>query len=159
MQERYRALVLAALLGLAGCDGGGGAPSTSAASPAPTSTTPTSPIPTPPPPVTPAPPVHVDGAVQKGPFLVGTTVLINRRDERGRSTAATILSEIKDSIGSFAFDTSDPGLVQIVAAGYYFSELTGQVSNGTITLRAIVEVDDRPGQHVYVNIMTHLIND
>jgi N-acetylneuraminic acid mutarotase len=111
------------------------------------------------PPVAPALAVHVDGAVQKGPFLVGSTVLINRRDERGRSTSATLLSEIEDSIGSFSFDTNDPGLVQIVATGYYFSELTGQVSNSTLTLRALLEIDEQPGQKAYVNIMTHLIND
>ena len=103
--------------------------------------------------------MHVDGAVQKGPFLVGSTILINRRDQRGFSTASTILSEIEDSIGSFDFVTTDPGLVQIVATGYYFSELTGQVSNGTLTLRALYKITDQPGQKAYVNIMTHLIND
>jgi N-acetylneuraminic acid mutarotase len=90
---------------------------------------------------------------------VGSTVLINRRDERGISTASTIVSEIEDSIGSFDFVTSDPGLVQIIATGYYFSELTGQVSNGTLTLRALYNITSQPGQKAYVNIMTHLIND
>ena len=150
MLKRYRALGLTALLGLAACGGGGGSAPTPPAPPTPPPAAP---------PVTQAPSVQVDGAVQKGPFLVGSTVLINRRDERGRSTSATILSEIKDSIGSFSFVTDDPGLVQIVATGYYFSELTGQVSSGTLTLRAILEIEDRPGQKAYVNIMTHLIND
>jgi N-acetylneuraminic acid mutarotase len=133
---------------LGGCgDGGGGGG-------APATPPPAAPL-TPP---TPAP-VHVEGAVQKGPFLVGSTVLINRRDERGLSTSSTILSEIEDSIGSFDFVTTDPGLVQIVANGYYFSELTGQVSNGTLTLRALYGITSQPGQKAYVNIMTHLIND
>ena len=106
-----------------------------------------------------APPVvEINGAVQKGPFLVGSTVLVNLLDERGRSTPSTIVSEIEDSIGSFSFVTSQPGPAQLVASGYYFSELTGQVSSGPITLRALYEVSDRPGQVAYVNILTHLIN-
>jgi N-acetylneuraminic acid mutarotase len=109
-------------------------------------------------PLTPTP-VHVEGAVQKGPFLVGSTVLINRRDARGISTSSTILSEIEDSIGSFDFVTTDPGLVQIAATGYYFSELTGEASDGMLTLRALYEIGDEAGQKAYVNIMTHLIND
>ena len=63
---------------------------------------------------------------QKGRFLVRSTVLINLLDERGRSTMSTIVSKIEDSIGSFSFVTSQPGPVQLVASGYYFSELTGQ---------------------------------
>ena len=158
MQLRSRRLTLAALcLGacLSGCGGGGSAstpaaPSPSASPPPPSAAPPTATQPT---------PIYVDGAVQKGPFLVGSTVFINRRDTRGISTSATILSEIEDSIGSFDFVTTDPGLVQIVATGYYFSELTGQVSNGTLTLRALYEIRDKAAQKAYVNIMTHLIND
>ena len=141
MERGHRALFVAALGAcIGGCGGshGDGAPAA---------------------PVAPPTPVHVEGAVQKGPFLVGSTVLINRRDARGGSTGSTILSEIEDSIGSFDFVTTDPGLLQIVATGYYFSELTGQVSNGTLTLRALYEITDRPGQKAHVNIMTHLIND
>ena len=110
---------------------------------------------------TPAPPpvVEVNGAVQKGPFLVGSTVLINLLDERGRSTPSTIVAEIEDSIGSFSFVTSQRGPVQLVASGYYFSELTGQVSFGVITLRALYEISDEQGQIAYVNILTHLINN
>jgi N-acetylneuraminic acid mutarotase len=155
MQSRSRWLAIAALsfgACISGCGGGGGgAEGSTAAPPAPS--------PLAPPSAPPPPPIHIDGAVQKGPFLVGSTILINRRDLRGFSTASTILSEIEDSIGSFDFVTTDPGLVQIVATGYYFSELTGQVSNGTLTLRALYKITDQPGQKAYVNIMTHLIND
>jgi len=150
MQYGPRGLAIAALcVGacIGGCGGGSGGGESATPSPA---------VPlTPPAPAA----IHVEGAVQKGPFLVGSTVLINRRDERGVSTSSTILSEIEDSIGSFDFVTTDPGLVQIVATGYYFSELTGQVSSGTLTLRALHGITSHPGQKAYVNIMTHLIND
>ena len=95
-----------------------------------------------------------EGAVHRG--LHG---LINRLDSRGRSTPSTLLAEIEDSIGSFSFETTERGPVQIVATGYYFSELTGQISDGQLTLRALYEVSDDARQVAHVNILTHLIND
>ena len=126
------------MLALAGCGGGGGTPAAGARL---------------------ASPVLIEGAVQKGPFIVGSTVLINRLDDRGRSTPSTLLAEIEDSIGSFSFETTERGPVQIVATGYYFSELTGQVSDGQLTLKALYEVDTDARQIAHVNILTHLIND
>lgn len=129
-----------AVLAVAGCGGGGGT-TPGARTPAPATS------------------VLVEGAVQKGPFIVGSTVLINRLDDRGHSTPSTLVSEIKDSIGSFSFKTEERGLMQIVATGYYFSELTGQISDGTLTLKALYEVNSDARQVAYVNILTHLIND
>ena len=142
MSTRVACLV-SVLAFVAGCGGGGGTSARNAA-------------PTPPAPPT---PVVVQGAVQKGPFIVGSTVLINRLDSRGRSTPSTLLAEIKDSIGSFSFETSETGPVQIVASGYYFSELTGQISDGVLTLKALYEVSDSTRQVAHVNVLTHLIND
>jgi N-acetylneuraminic acid mutarotase len=107
----------------------------------------------------PAPSISVAGAVQKGPFLVGSTVLVNKLDSLGRPTDSTIVTEVEDSVGGFSFSTTSSGPVQIVASGYYFSELTGQVSSGTLTLRAVYDVSSASSQTAYVNIMTHLIND
>lgn len=101
----------------------------------------------------------VEGAVQKGPFLVGSSVWINRLDSRGKSTGSTFRAQIKDSIGSFSFEIDGTGPVLLEATGYYFSELTGQISNGMLTLRGIYEVDSDAHQVAYVNILTHLIND
>lgn len=137
---------LAACLLLAACGGGDSG----------TSTPPPGGGSTPPPAVT---TLSVAGAVQKGPFLVGSTVLVNKLDAQGRPTDSTIVTEIKDSIGSFSFTTTGAGPVQIVASGYYFSELTGNVSNGTLTLKALYDVGSATTQTAYVNLMTHLIND
>jgi N-acetylneuraminic acid mutarotase len=141
-----RAVCLLAVLALAACGGGSGG-SGGATPPAVT-----------PPPVSVAS-VLVEGAVQKGPFIVGSTVLINRLDNRGQSTPSTLVAEIEDSVGSFSFKTDELGPVQIVAMGYYFSELTGQISDGVLTLRALYEVNDDTRQTAHVNILTHLIND
>ena len=81
-----RVVCLLAVLALAGCGGGGGTPAAGA------------PL---------ASPVLIEGAVQKGPFIVGSTVLINRLDDRGRSTPSTLVAEIEDSVGSFSFETTE----------------------------------------------------
>jgi N-acetylneuraminic acid mutarotase len=136
----FRGMSALAMLALAGCGGGGDeTPAARASSP----------------PIL----VSVEGAVQKGPFIVGSTVLINRLDSRGRPTASTTTAEIEDSVGSFSFETDERGPMQIIATGYYFSELTGQISDGQLTLRALYEVSDDSRQVAYVNILTHLIND
>ena len=146
-----RIVLLTAVLALAGCGGGG-----SDGTPANTSTPSTNPAPAAPSNPT---PMVVQGAVQKGPFIVGSIVLINRLDDRGRSTPSTLLAETKDSIGSFSFETSESGPVQLVASGYYFSELSGQISDGVLTLKALYEVSASTRQVAHVNILTHLIND
>jgi N-acetylneuraminic acid mutarotase len=144
MTMRY--VGLAACFLLAACGSGGGGSDTSGPGPSGSSN---------PPPVT---TVSVSGAVQKGPFLVGSTVLVNKLNAQGQPTDSTIVTEIQDSIGSFSFSTSTPGPVQIVASGYYFSELTGNVSNGSLTLKALYNVGSASTQTAYVNILTHLIN-
>lgn len=110
---------------------------------------------------TPTPPFSaaVAGAVQKGPFVVGSTVLVNKLDDRGQPTDSTIVTEIRDSVGTFSFSANSAGPVQIVASGYYFSELSGQISGGTLTLKGIYDVGNASNQAAYVNIMTHLINN
>lgn len=103
--------------------------------------------------------ISINGAVQKGPFIVGTPVFVNRLDEAGNASEATVITEIDDSVGSFSFTVSESGPVQIVSNGYYFSELTGQISSGTLTLKSIYNASNENSQIAYVNILTHLIND
>jgi hypothetical protein len=144
-----KACALSVLFFLAACSGGGGGSGSDNG----------------PPPVigdNPSPPpaeLIITGAIQKGPFLVGSTVLINKLTAKGEPTDATLTTDIEDSIGTFSFKTTTPGPVQIVADGYYFNELTGQPSSGTLTLKALYEVNEQNDQRAYVNIMTHLIND
>jgi hypothetical protein len=101
----------------------------------------------------------ISGAVQKGPFIVGTPVYINRLDKFGNASESTIITKIEDSVGSFSFNLKGGGPVQLVSTGYYFNELTGQISKGTLTLKAIYNVLNENEQVAYVNILTHLIND
>src|SRR5262245_51720413 len=119
-----RWLFLVGVLTLAGCGGGGNGNEAASSTQPGNSTPPATQTPTTPtPPVTPAS-VVVAGAAQKGPFIVGSTVLVNRLDEQGKPTTSTLVTKIDDSVGSFSFETTERGTVQIIATGYYFSELT-----------------------------------
>jgi len=104
-------------------------------------------------------PISISGAVQKGPFIVGTPVFMNKLDKYGNASESTVLTEIEDSIGSFSFEIEGNSPVQIISNGYYFSELTGQISAGTLTLKAIYNASSENEQVAYVNILTHLINE
>jgi hypothetical protein len=101
----------------------------------------------------------VSGAAQKGPFLQGSTVLVNILDNSGNASDLTIVSQTSDSLGNFNFTTHHKGPVQIVTAGYYFNEVTGALSDGPLTLRGIFNVTANGDQTAYVNILTHLINN
>src|SRR5581483_4485107 len=103
--------------------------------------------------------VSITGAIQKGPFIVGTPVYVNKLDDRGNATSSTVITAIKDSIGSFSFQIEEGGAVQIISDGYYFNELTGQISKSTLTLKAIYNISSNEVNQANVNILTHLIND
>ncbi len=126
-------LILLVILILSACGGGGGENSSA--------------------------PISISGAVQKGPFIIGTPVLVNKLDKYGNPSESTVITEIEDSIGSFSFKIDGNAPVQIISNGYYFSELTGQISSGTLTLKAIYNASDENQQVAYVNILTHLINN
>ena len=132
-----RIVLLACSAALAACGGSGGG---------------SSPTPSPPPA---APVASVSGAIQKGPFIVGSTVTINALTVTGANTARTTVTQTTDNLGHFVF-TEDAGTaVQISSTGFYRNEITGAVSNSSITLRAIYGVTAASRQTAFVNVLTH----
>jgi len=101
--------------------------------------------------------LEITGAAQKGPFVRGSNILVNKLSPAGEATNKTIVTETKDDLGNFSFTLEEPSLVQIVATGYHFNELTGSLSNSLLTLRAIYSANNSDNQKSYVNVMTHLI--
>lgn len=104
-------------------------------------------------------PTNISGAAQKGPFLQGSTTLVNLLDNNGDASDLTIVTQTDDSLGNFNFTTHHKGPVQIVTTGYYFNEVSGVLSDGPLTLRGIYNVSSNGDQVAYVNILTHLINN
>lgn len=96
------------------------------------------------------------GGVFKGPFLIGSTVTIYPLDSSLNQTGVSFSGDIISNDG--AYDISGiavTGIVELVAEGYYFDEITGQVTDNKMTMRAITEVAGT----VNINLFTALEYD
>ncbi|MBI3775960.1 MAG: hypothetical protein HY273_10485, partial [Gammaproteobacteria bacterium] len=98
----------------------------------------------------------ISGAAQKGPFVIGSEVLLNQLQANGTPSTSTILTEISDDLGNFKFDVTQSGPVLMTADGYHFNEITGKLSQGRLLLKAIYNATSEPDQHAFINILTHL---
>ncbi len=103
--------------------------------------------------------VNVNGAVEKGPFIVGSTVTINMLSEQGENTGFTIVTNTTDDLGSFQYSVESEKLLQITSTGYYRNEITGGLSTGILTLRSIYKATSESEQYAYVNLLTHLTSN
>ena len=98
----------------------------------------------------------VKGKVEKGPFISGSTINLQPMNAKMVPTGSTFSTTITDNAGNFAFNTAtlETPYAQLTANGYFFNEVTGQLSNGTLSLRALVDLSEQ--STVNVNILTHL---
>lgn len=101
-------------------------------------------------------PLTISGAAQKGPFIIGSEVLMSQLQSNGAPTANTSLTEISDNLGNFKSYVTKSGPVLITADGYHFNEITGKLSQGRLLLKAIYNATSEPDQHAFINILTHL---
>jgi hypothetical protein len=101
--------------------------------------------------------VQLDGAVAKGPFLLGSSVDISAVDAEGNSTGQLYSTQTEDDLGTFSVEGVEASFVALEATGFYYNEVLGDLSDGFLTLRGYYEIGDEPVQSVYVNLVTHLI--
>jgi len=95
------------------------------------------------------------GGVDKGPFIEGSQIEVIKLDNQGFPTGV-IFSTTTNTKGRFGIIVNETGYVEVVGAGFYFQEITGEYSNTRIELRALYEVRATGSQEVFVNIFTHL---
>lgn len=95
-------------------------------------------------------PVSISGAVQKGPFILGSSVTVTPVDN-----APAARTETKNDLGEFEATVEEPGFATIEATGFHFNEAIGDLSSAPITLRAYYEIGNGEPL-VYVNIITSL---
>ncbi len=100
-------------------------------------------------------PLHVHGSLQKGPFILGTPALISAVNPDGSIGELLRVATVEDNRGGFDFELIAPGPVQLLGTGYFFNEVTGDVSAGVLTLESLVDVT-ADGQRANVNVLTHL---
>lgn len=97
----------------------------------------------------------VNGNVQKGPFTQGTSITIQALDDALNPTGKNYQTKTVDDAGTFGIDNQiDSRYVEIIATGYYFNEISGRVSNSTITLRALSDLTESGKTNV--NLLTTL---
>ena len=99
---------------------------------------------------------NIEGVVQKGPFLNGTSLTMYELSSDCTPTGKTYSAQLLDNSGSFQMKNISlvSEYVQFRADGYYFNEVTGQNSNSQLTLYALSDISNR--SMVNVNILSHL---
>lgn len=99
---------------------------------------------------------NVSGKVEKGPFVSGSTITIQPMDENLQVLGSLYSSTIQDNLGNFSFGSKlfEAPYAELMANGYFFNEVEGTLSTGTLNLRALVDLSD--ASTVNVNLLTHL---
>lgn len=101
----------------------------------------------------------IAGAVQKGPFVLGSSITVSTVDGVANPTGRVFPTSTTDDLGDFDIRLSYHGFVVIEGNGFYYNEVTGKLSSAPLTLRALYDVVGGSTQHAYVNIITHLTFD
>src|SRR5262249_46300640 len=86
-------------------------------------------------------PTSVSGAVQKGPFVRGSSVTVQELDPKLAPTGRSFQVTTSDDVGDFAIPINvSSRYVEIIATGYYFSELSDDLSTAPLTLRSLADL-------------------
>lgn len=98
----------------------------------------------------------ISGKVEKGPFVRGSSISIQPLNESMTTIGSVFNGEIQDDAGSFELGQIELAsqFVRIASDGYYFNEVTGNLSSGMLHLVALADLSDK--STVNVNILTHL---
>jgi N-acetylneuraminic acid mutarotase len=97
--------------------------------------------------------VQVSGSAQKGPLVAGSSVNVFGLDSELESTGTVFPSQTEDSLGSFDVSANlTEELVEVVVQGPFYDELTGNLSEGSIVLRALAAAT--PATDLRVNLLT-----
>jgi hypothetical protein len=95
----------------------------------------------------------MEGVVQKGPFIAGSTIAIQELDKNFVTTGKVYYTVTIDDFGNYKLsNTISSPYVEIIAMGYYFDEVSGNLSASDITLRSLLKIS--PDVESNVNILT-----
>ena len=96
------------------------------------------------------------GYVQKGPFIIGTTITVTELDGSLGQTGKTFSATIEDDRGAFTLRNLklSSKYLELRANGFYFNEVSGKLSTSQLTLNALADVSNAAS--VNVNLLTHL---
>lgn len=97
------------------------------------------------------------GVAEKGPFAVGSTVKLSELDNELDLTGTNFEWDVTGNQGNFTSPkvTLSSQYAQLQVNGYYYNENLFKNSTATVTLRGIVDLDNR--ESVNINVLMHLI--
>lgn len=98
----------------------------------------------------------INGFAQKGPFITGSSVSIAELDTAFNQTGRVYSTTTDGNSGLFELKQIElvSPYVLLKADGYYFNEITGQISQSPLTLFTLADVGDV--NSVNINVLTHL---
>ncbi|WP_170932529.1 BspA family leucine-rich repeat surface protein [Belliella buryatensis] len=98
----------------------------------------------------------ISGFIQKGPFVSGTTVTMNELNSQLVQTGKVFTSTIINDMGLFEVNNIElsSSFVEFTSSGFYFNEVSGEISISSITLTSLSDVSDK--NSINVNVLTHL---
>lgn len=100
--------------------------------------------------------VVLTGAVQKGPFIIGSNLDVVLADSAGEPTGEVFPTTITNDLGEFEVSFTHAGPLTLVGDGFHYNEVTGAISTAPISLRALHTITTAGTQQAYVNLVTHL---
>ena len=101
--------------------------------------------------------LNVAGLTQKGPFVKGSAVTVQGIDCKTMElTGERFDGVVKSDKGDFEVNNVNLSSTCAVfeVTGFYLNEISGQKTNGELTLRALTDLTDR--KNVNINLLTHL---
>ena len=96
----------------------------------------------------------INGTIQKGPFVQGSSITIQPLNKNLKPIGQMYTTQTTNDAGMFEMDEINSKYVEIIATGYYFDEVVGAISVGTLTMRSIADLED--GAQTNVNLLTTL---
>ena len=102
---------------------------------------------------------RLSGSTQKGPYTVGAIITLHELDEDLIPTGRSFTTEITNNIGHFQFDKlslASP-YVELRANGFYYNEVTDNISDSQLGLSALVDLTNEESANI--NVLTTLEND
>ncbi len=100
-------------------------------------------------------PYSITGSVQKGPFVNGSDITVYELDTQFKPTGRTFHSTLNE-LGGFKLQETmliSP-FVELNAEGFYFNEISGDLSSAKISLKAIVDLSVKDSCNI--NLLTDL---
>ena len=99
---------------------------------------------------------NINGLVQKGPFINGTSITVSELTSELGQTGKVFITEISDNKGSFELNQVELSsqFVTLRANGFYFNEILNETSEAQLTLNALTNLSDK--SNVNINILSSL---